>query len=85
MDKLGLILNMAGTLVLVIFAFPQPDFGAGGQLVVNDNNPHPSGKTFGEVRARARSIKILYRIIAILGLGLLFVGFLLQLIALYKK
>jgi hypothetical protein len=75
----GLVLNIVGTVLLFFFAFPQPAHDDSPSLGLEDGTPVEGG-TVAEVRERAQRTKVIYRGLALLGLTLLLLGFVLQLI-----
>jgi hypothetical protein len=68
---LGLFLNLAGSIVVVIWGSPQPTFAEGGVLTYGDE----------DYAARARAQKRRYKRLSRIGMGLIVVGFALQLAA----
>lgn len=78
---LGLVLNMAGTAVLFFFGFPQPNHDEEVSLGISENTVFNDGTSVKSIKARARKRKLIYKTISLVGMGLVFVGFGIQLIA----
>ena len=68
---IGLAINMAGTIAVYFFGFPQPDFRGEAITLVSS----PSEEELEQARARRRRQSYI-------GVALLFVGFTLQLVGL---
>jgi len=78
---LGLILNMAGTVLLFFFGFPQPDHNESVGLELEDNTTFPDGTSVRSIKAEVRRGKIIYKTMSLVGMGLIFIGFGVQLIS----
>lgn len=81
LNTVGLTVNIAGAVIVVLFAFPQPSFEQEGELALEDANIHESGKTYGEVRAERKIMKRKYRFRSKIGLVAMAIGFGFQLMA----
>ncbi len=79
LSVVGLGTNMVGVIVLFFFGFPQPTHDEGVGLGLQDATRLPNGKTVAEHNEWVRRRRVRYRRFSTAGLGLLFVGFLLQL------
>jgi hypothetical protein len=79
LNIIGLAANMVGVVVLFFFGFPQPPHDEGVGLGLQDATRLANGMTVAEHNASVRRRRALYKIFSTVGLGLLFVGFLLQL------
>jgi len=78
MEVAGLLLNVIGTLLLFFFGFPQPNFESGVSIVVEDNTPVDNGMTAKKYGDKVK--KKLYKWMAYFSLGLILLGFLVQLL-----
>ncbi len=77
----GLSLNIGGTLVLVFFGFPQPDYSGGGLRGLEDGTiDEKTGKPLGTSRAEGAILARWHKRISIIGMLYLSVGFVLQLV-----
>lgn len=83
LNRVGLVLGIVGVVVLFFYGPPQPSLEEGAGIGQEDGTPQPDGRTLAEhnleVRARRRRHVIGSRI----GLGLVLLGFLVQLVATY--
>ncbi|WP_233874617.1 hypothetical protein [Paraburkholderia adhaesiva] len=79
LNVVGLGANMVGVVVLFFFGFPQPTHDEGVGLGLQDATRLANGMTVAEHNASIRRRRVFYKICSTVGLGLLFVGFLLQL------
>jgi hypothetical protein len=82
---MGLCLNMAGVALAFFVGFPQPSHEEGVALGLQDATPLPSGETVAQHNTRVRQRRRVYISFSHLALGLMLVGFLLQLIDLFIK
>lgn len=79
--SVGLILNIIGTLILVFFGFPQPDYSGGGFFAEEDGDiDEITGKTRGVLRREAECLAKWHKRCSIVGIGYLLVGFICQLV-----
>ena len=78
LSMLGLILGMAGVLVLFVWAFPQPSFDRGAGIGLEDNTMLSTGKTVAQNNADIVALEQKYRCRSQVGLALVGIGFLLQ-------
>ena len=77
----GLTLNIVGTLVLVVFGLPQPDYSGGGFLRLEDGNTdEETGKPLGILRAEGPVLARWHKRISFVGIVDLLAGFVLQLV-----
>lgn len=81
----GLLLNIAGVVLVFFFGLPQPSHREGVSIVLEDATPLRNGLTAGEHAAIVRRRKKLYRRLAYLALTLILLGFVFQLIATLKS
>jgi hypothetical protein len=84
-SELGLILGMVGVAVIFIWGPPQPLFQEYVGISVEDDTPMDDGRTAKEHVADEKRKKKLYKRMSSLGLGLIFIGFLLQFIDSWKS
>jgi hypothetical protein len=80
-NTLGLVLNMAGVVLAFIYGFPQPSHEEGVGLGLEDATPMPDGRTVAQHNKDTRKQKARYLFWSRAGLGLMFAGFVLQLVA----
>jgi hypothetical protein len=81
----GLCLNMAGTALAFFVGFPQPSHDEGVAIGLEPATPLPSGETVAQRDKRIRRRKTLYYAGSHLALGLILIGFGLQLLDLLIK
>lgn len=74
----GLVLDIVGVVLLFFYAPPEPET-YGGQGVEDNNIVGPRGETAGEMRRREAIRRARSRVLSIVGLVLLLIGFVLQL------
>lgn len=79
LNSIGLVLNIAGVVMLFFFGWPQPNFSGGGGLVVSDDTPLGDGRTLGEHKKAAADKQRNYRRNAAWSLALIAAGFVFQL------
>lgn len=78
---LGLILNMTGTALLFFFGFPQPDHNESFGLELEENTTFTDGTSVKSIKAKVRRRKFIYKTMSLVGMGLTFIGFGVQLIS----
>lgn len=81
---LGLILNMAGTAILFFFGFPQPNHEESVGLELEENTTFTDGTSVKSITAKIRKKKLIYKTMSLIGMGLVFIGFAVQLMAVVK-
>ena len=81
LNAIGLVLNMAGVVLLFFFGLPQPSHAQGVGLGLEDGTMLPNGMTVAEQNELIRRRERTYKVCAYAALGLLFSGFACQLIA----
>jgi len=84
LNTIGLILNIAGVLLLFFFGFPQPTHEEGVGRGLEDATPLPNGKTVEEHDKSVRRRKLVYLVCSNAALVLLFAGFGFQLWATWQ-
>ena len=83
--SLGLILNMAGVMLAFFFGYPQPAHEEGMALGLEDATPLPGGgRTVAQHNEEVRRRKSKYLLWSRVGLCLMFIGFLLQFVAIWQ-
>lgn len=80
---IGLLINIAGVLILFKYGFPQPSFdeASAAGLLLEDNNKLDNGLTVKENREKQIKDHKKYKTLAYAALSLILVGFILQFIA----
>jgi hypothetical protein len=76
----GLVLGMAGVLIIFIWGPPQPLFQIGVAIGLEDGNILASGKTVRQQNLETEMRRRLYGRMSKIGLALIFFGFALQLV-----
>jgi hypothetical protein len=79
LNSIGLVLNMIGVLVIFRYGPPQPTHEPGIGLGLEDNNRLEDGRTVAEHKRDVEKNKKLYSCMSKIGLGLVFIGFAVQL------
>jgi len=85
LNIIGLVLNVAGVLVLFKYNFPQPTFEDGVGLGLEDGTVLDDGRTIVEHDQQTRCIKARYLMLSRVALLLILVGFACRLIAAVKS
>jgi hypothetical protein len=80
-NSIGLIANMAGVVLVFFFGFPQPSHEAGIGLGLELGTVLQDGRTVARHDEEVRAQKQRYGTLSRVGLGLMFTGFVLQLVA----
>jgi hypothetical protein len=75
----GLVISAAGTGMVWKYGLPQPSFEGAGAITAEDNTVEPNGKTVRQNREAMEAERTIYRTRAEWGLGLLAIGFVVQL------
>ena len=84
LNTVGLLLGIIGVLIIFVWGPPQPSFQTGVSIVVEDSTPiDRTGKTAGEHAGEVLQNEKHYGFMSKLGLGLIMVGFGLQLWAVW--
>jgi hypothetical protein len=81
LNTLGLCLGMWGVVMVFIWGFPQPSFEEGEPLGLESQNLLEDERTVEQRNEDTKRKKRFYKIMSQIGLGCIFGGFLLQLIA----
>lgn len=82
LNAAGLLLSLIGAVTIWRFGLPQPDFDdsvAIGAGELPDDHKLPSGETYGDMVRRVAREKERYSALSRAGLGLIIIGFALQL------
>lgn len=77
----GLIANMMGVAIAFVYGYPQPSHEASVGLVVSDATVFSNGEKASEINEKTKRRESHFRLRSKLGLGLMFLGFALQLVA----
>ncbi|MGA7750983.1 MAG: hypothetical protein WCA63_12660 [Gallionella sp.] len=78
-NTIGLLLNIAGVILVFFYGFPQPTHEEGVSLGFGDVQPLPDGRTVGQHNEDVRKTKATYLCLSRLALGLIILGFVFQL------
>jgi hypothetical protein len=81
LNTIGLIFGIIGVIIVFFYAFPQPTFEGGFGLALEDATKLKDGRTVAEHKANRERERLRYRHRSRFGLGLMAVGFALQLAA----
>jgi hypothetical protein len=84
LNTIGLILNIAGVILVFIFGFPQPTHEEGVAIVLEDANRLANGQTVAEYNETVRKTRLKYLCFSRLALALIILGFAFQLLATWK-
>jgi hypothetical protein len=84
LNTIGLILNIAGVILVFIFGFPQPTHEEGVSIGLEDGNRLSNGQTVAEYNETVRKTKLKYLSFSRLALALIILGFAFQLLATWK-
>ena len=82
-STVGLVLGMIGVLIIFLFGPPQPSFEEGVGVGLEDGTPLGDGRTVADHNAEVRRKRRRHSILSKVGLGLVFIGFGLQLWAVW--
>ncbi len=80
-NTIGLLLNIAGVVILFFYGPPQPNFDEGVSLGVTDNTIFEDGTSVSQINANIRKLKLRHKIFSRAAIVLIFFGFILQLLA----
>jgi len=81
---LGLLLNIAGVILVFFYGFPQPTHEEGIKLGLSEGTRMPDGRTVAEQDEDVRKTRAKYLCMSRLALGLIILGFVFQLWATWK-
>ena len=84
LNAVGLVLNIAGVILVFFYGFPQPTHEEGVGLGLEDSTPLPDGRTVAQHNEEVRKTRARYLCMSRLGLGLVVLGFLSQLVAIWR-
>jgi hypothetical protein len=84
LNTIGLLLGMAGVLIIFRWGPPQPDFHESVGLGLEDETLLPDGTRVSDVAEAARRAKRWHKIMSRVGLGLIGLGFFVQLMAVWR-
>ena len=79
LNAIGLIFGMVGVVFIFRWGPPQPSFERGASFGLEDNTALPNGKTVAQNNAEIAAREAHYKRMSQIGLGFIFLGFLLQL------
>jgi hypothetical protein len=83
LNTLGLVLGMAGVLVIFRWGPPQPEFSESVGIGISPATVLKDGTKVADIIADARRLKDKHWKMSSLGLGLVFIGFAVQLVAVW--
>jgi hypothetical protein len=84
LNTIGLLLNIAGVILVFFYGFPQPTHEEGAGRGLEDGTAMPDGRTVAQHNEDIRKTKARYLCMSRLALGLIILGFLFQLWATWK-
>ena len=84
LNTVGLLLNIAGVILVFFYGFPQPTHEEGVGLDLEDGTPLPDGRTVAEYNEEVRKTRARYLCMSRLALSLIVLGFLFQLCAVWR-
>ena len=79
LNSIGLVLNIAGVVLVFFYGFPQPTHEEGVGIGLEDATPLGDGRTVAEHNEEVRKTKVRYLVMSRLALSLMVVGFAFQL------
>lgn len=79
LNSLGLVLNIAGVVLVFFFGFPQPSHDESVSLGLTDGTTFTNGTSVAGIKAAIRRRKRIYMFFSNVALALLLAGFVLQL------
>lgn len=83
LNTIGLLLGLVGVVLIFFWGPPQPQLDEGVGLGLEDGTPLGDGLTVAQHNANVRRRRLRHQILSRVGLGLVFLGFLLQLFAVW--
>ena len=83
LNTIGLLLGMAGVVIIFIWGSPQPDLDEDVKVALDTGTVLTDGRKVSDMEEAARRLKRQHEIMSRVGLGLIGVGFLAQLVALW--
>jgi len=81
LNTVGLVLGMLGVALIFVWGPPQPQLEEGVGMGLEDGTPLGNGLTVAQHNAAVRRRRLRHTILSRVGLGLVFLGFLAQLVA----
>lgn len=83
LNTTGLGLGMLGIVIIFCYGPPQPSFDEGVGIGLEDSNRLSDGRTVAQHNADQRELRGRYSLFSKIGLALVFMGFALQLLAVW--
>jgi hypothetical protein len=83
LNTFGLLLSIIGGVLLFRYGFPQPTHEEGAALGLENNTPLADGRTVAQHNEDIRKTRARYRCRSKTALGLIIIGFLCQLAAVW--
>jgi hypothetical protein len=80
-NQIGLLLGMAGVVMIFVWGPPQPRLEEGVGLGLEDGTPLADGRTVAEYNRDVRRLRLRHMVRSRVGLALIGIGFLCQLVA----
>lgn len=84
LNTIGLMLGIAGVVIIFRWGPPQPDFDEGVSLGLTDKTPLSDGRTVAERAEDVKRLKHWHNVMSRVGLSLIAFGFGAQLIAVWR-
>jgi len=84
LNTVGLGLGAIGVVLIFVWGPPQPDFQDYVGLSVGENTVLTDGRRVGDMLSETERMKQQYRLMSRIGLGLIFIGFAVQLVAVWE-
>jgi len=82
-NSIGLILGMMGVILIFVWGPPQPNFDESVGLAIEEATVLVDGTKVADIIAEQKRLKRRHEIRSRAGLGLIFVGFLVQLLGVW--
>lgn len=83
LNTIGLVLGLVGVGLIFVWGPPQPQLDEGVGLGLEDGTPLGNGLTVAQHNVNVRRRRLRHKVLSRVGLGLVFIGFLLQLFAVW--
>jgi hypothetical protein len=80
-NSIGLVANILGVGLAFFFGYPQPNHDEGVSLGLEDGTVFADGTSVADINRQTAARKRKYMVWSRVGLSLMFLGFLLQLVA----
>lgn len=84
LNSMGLVLGMLGVFLIFVWGPPQPQLDEGVGRTLEDGTPLGNGLTVAQHNAAVRRRRCRHEILSRVGLGLVFIGFFFQFLAVWS-